>query len=87
MNRTARHLISSITVATLLVCSLPATASDNLGVRVATGVGRVIANQGNAALETIKDELKDSFLKTLKPLLSDTQSETAGEAITTASRQ
>ncbi len=87
MNRTARHLISGIAVATLLVCSLPASASDNLGVRVATGVGRVIASQGNAALETIKDELKDSFLKTLKPLLPDVKSETTGDAIASASRQ
>ncbi len=87
MNRTTRHLISSITVATLLACSLPAAAADNLGVRVATGVGRAIANQGNAALETIKDELKDSFMKTLKPLLPDVQSDSGSEAITTASRQ
>ena len=78
-------LISFLSGAALLAASLPAAASDNLGMRVATGVGRVIASQGNVALERIKEELQDNLLQTLKPLLPDEQ--TQSETLAAANRQ
>ena len=44
-----------------------ATAGD-LGQRVSTGVGQIIAAQGNAALEQIREDLRERIEQTLQPL-------------------
>ncbi len=76
MNRKLHHLTFSIlSGALLLASSLPAAAADSSGARIATGVGRVIAAQGNVALVRIREELKDNLLETLKPLLPNEQNQ------------
>lgn len=80
MNCTIRHLTLSLFAGSMLLgASLPAAAADSVGARVATGVGRIIAAQGNAALAHIREELKDNLLDTLKPLLPDEQTRAPAE--------
>ena len=76
MNRKLSHLtLGLFSGALLLASSLPAAADDSAGTRIATGVGRVIATQGNVALARIREELKDNLLETLKPLLPNEQNQ------------
>lgn len=61
-----RNAARSLLLAGLLGASLTAQASDSLAQRVATGVGRVIATQGNAALVEIREEFKDRLPELLR---------------------
>lgn len=67
-----RQLIAAALSATLMgtTASVKATASS-LTDRMVTGVGRIIAAQGNNALHEIRDELMKNFSKTLKPVLPE----------------
>ncbi len=55
--------------AALLGSATAASAQEPLMQRLATGVGQIIAAQGNAALSDIRDELRDSFKRSVEPLL------------------
>jgi hypothetical protein len=69
MNRQIRSTLSALALATLAFAATPAQADDGIAVRVATGVGRVIASQGNAALITIREEIKAKLVDSLSPFL------------------
>jgi hypothetical protein len=69
MNRQTRTIFASFALAATLLASVPARADEGLAVRVATGVGQLIAAQGNAALVTIRDEFTDQLVETIKPFL------------------
>jgi hypothetical protein len=89
MNRTTRSMFSALALAALLAASVPAQADEGIAVRVATGVGRVIAAQGNAALATIRAEIKDTVKDTLQQFLpadskSDAQDDTSTKSAPTA---
>jgi hypothetical protein len=65
-----RTVLSTLVLAsTLLGFNAAAQADDGLGQRVATGVGRVIAAQGNAALVQIREELRETVENRLAPYL------------------
>ncbi|HEY0975625.1 MAG TPA: hypothetical protein VGE57_14125 [Solimonas sp.] len=88
MNQTIRTFaLGTVSAAALLLASLPASASDGVGARIATGVGRVIAQQGNHALVLIREELKDNLLQTLKPLLPDEQNPAPSDTTVAVNRQ
>lgn len=72
MNRMNRKSFAALALATLMLgASATAQAEDNLTTRVATGVGRIIAMQGNAALVTIREEIRESFAGTLAPFMPE----------------
>ncbi|HEX4896151.1 MAG TPA: hypothetical protein VFV11_07460 [Solimonas sp.] len=77
-----RNTLRGLAVASLLAASFGAQASDSLAQRVATGVGRVIAAQGNAALIQIREDfraqLPDALRETLEPVLPEARP--AGQA-------
>lgn len=56
-------------VATAISLSLLAAPAAQAGVSRDTGVGRVIAAQGNAALRVIRMEMKGAALAAMKPVL------------------
>jgi hypothetical protein len=57
----------------LAAFSTGATAADaDIGSRIATGVGQVIAAQGNAALMLIRDELGETLQQTVDTFLPAT---------------
>ncbi|MEW6168146.1 MAG: hypothetical protein AB1651_10675 [Pseudomonadota bacterium] len=65
-----RTVLSTLVLASaLLGFNAAARADDGLGQRVATGVGRVIAAQGNAALQQIREELRETLEDRLAPYL------------------
>lgn len=63
------HALSVLVAAGLMGLSNVASADDGLAQRVATGVGRVIAAQGNTALVQIREELGHTIEKTIQPWL------------------
>lgn len=67
--KTPRKALSVLLAASLLGLSNAASADEGLTQRVATGVGRVIAAQGNAALVQIREELGQTIEKTIQPWL------------------
>ncbi len=70
MNQLTRKTLSTLAVLTALVGFQGAAhADDSLTQRVVTGVGHVIAAQGNAALTQIRTELGQTIEQALKPLL------------------
>lgn len=70
MNMLKRNTLKAALAATaLLGISATAQADDSLTHRVATGVGQVIAAQGNAALIQIREELQQRLIETVSPLL------------------
>jgi hypothetical protein len=69
MNRQNRTIFASFALAATLLASVPARADEGLAVRVATGVGQLIAAQGNAALVTIREEFSQQLAETIKPFL------------------
>lgn len=64
---------TKLSIAALALClagaSAPASADDSLRDRTVAALSNAIADQGNAALVEIRDELKRDLLKTLAPLL------------------
>lgn len=46
-----------------------AAAEESLSTRAVSAVGAMIANQGNAALVQIRQELEDTLLEQLRPYL------------------
>lgn len=60
--------------------SLSASAQDPLLTRAATGVGKLIAAQGNAALLEIREELQKDLLKRLRPAVPVPDSGSADES-------
>ncbi|MEQ1439943.1 hypothetical protein AAG565_11300 [Fontimonas sp. SYSU GA230001] len=69
IHNTNKNVLRAAALAALLGFSGLAAADDGLTQRVATGVGRVIAAQGNAALTLIREELDQTIQKTIQPWL------------------
>jgi hypothetical protein len=70
MNHPNRNTLKAVLAATVLLgISATAHAEESLSHRVATGVGQVIAAQGNAALIQIREELQERLIYTMSPLL------------------
>lgn len=70
MNQLTRKTLSTVAILTaLLGFQGAAHANDSLTQRVVTGVGQVIAAQGNAALVQIRSELGETIENALKPVL------------------
>ncbi|HEY1078021.1 MAG TPA: hypothetical protein VGE51_15115 [Fontimonas sp.] len=69
MNHLTRKTLSTLAVLTALLGTGVAHAEESLTQRVVTGVGQVIAAQGNAALTQIRVELGQTIEQALKPLL------------------
>jgi hypothetical protein len=61
------RLLCLMLVGLALSPSLTASAQDPLLTRAATGVGKLIAAQGNAALLEIREELRQDLLERLRP--------------------
>ncbi len=83
MNTLTRKTLSTAAILTALMgFQSAAHAQDSLSQRVVTGVGHVIATQGNAALVQIRTELGQTIEQALKPLLPtpDANSTVAAEA-------
>ncbi len=66
--------ILSVAFMGLAFAATAANAADDVGGRVASGIGHWIAEQGNAALEELRDDLKRNLDQTLKPLLPPDES-------------
>ena len=67
MNKTFKLSFAAALAA--LCFSTGANAGESLPERAVEALGAVIASQGNAALLEIRQELKDTLLEQLKPLL------------------
>ena len=80
MNHLTRKTLSTLAVLTALLGTGAAQADDSLTQRVVTGVGQVIAAQGNAALTQIRVELGQTIEQALKPLLPTPEAKLATEA-------
>lgn len=62
MNKNRQSLLIALSVALgLSAFAAPAAADSSLGERVATGIGRYIAAQGNAALSEIRSNLAETL--------------------------
>lgn len=59
---------------------LSASAQDPLLTRAATGVGKLIAAQGNAALLEIREELRKDLLNRLRPAVPAPDTAAADES-------
>jgi hypothetical protein len=64
-----RPLAQALIAIALIGGSAGAQAADSMSTRVASSLGRWIAAQGDAALNELSEDLKQSLSKTLKPLL------------------
>lgn len=62
----SRSALSALIIASSLLLSPAASAQDPL-TRAATGVGKIIAAQGNAALLEIRQEFQKDLLERLRP--------------------
>ena len=72
MNTLTRKSLSTFVLAAALMgVHAGAQAQDSITQRMATGVGRVIAAQGNAALLQIRDELRERLEQDIEPLLPE----------------
>ena len=72
MNNLTRKSLSTFALAAALMgVHAGAQAKDGITQRIATGVGRVIAAQGNAALLQIRDELRERLEQDIEPLLPE----------------
>lgn len=81
MNQLTRKTLSTAAILTaLLGFQGAAHAQDSLTQRVVTGVGHVIAAQGNAALVQIRNELGETIEQALKPLLPAPDANVTAEA-------
>ncbi|MDP9140964.1 MAG: hypothetical protein M3O62_09255 [Pseudomonadota bacterium] len=81
MNQLTRKTLSTAAILTaLLGFQGAAHAQDSLTQRVVTGVGHVIAAQGNAALVQIRAELGETIEQALKPLLPTPDANVTAEA-------
>lgn len=70
MNQTLKTRIgATLTALCLAGASLPAAAQENLPARAINALGLAIKSQGDAALVTIREELKDTLLDHIKPYL------------------
>ncbi|TJY60797.1 hypothetical protein E4T66_09015 [Sinimarinibacterium sp. CAU 1509] len=70
MNHPHRNILkTALAAVALLGVSVSAQADESLTQRVATGVGQVIAAQGNAALMQIREELQQRLIETVSPLM------------------
>ena len=87
LNKTHMKTLHVLAATGLLGLSSVASADEGLAQRVATGVGRVIAAQGNAALEQIREELGQTIEKTIQPWLptQDVQASNATQPAATPS--
>lgn len=66
---TVKTTTAALALLMALACG-PAHADDrSLPSRAASLVGQLIAQQGNAALTQIREELRDDLVRTLRPLL------------------
>lgn len=69
MNTHIRKTLTALATAGLLLgLNSGAQAGEPLGQHVSAGVGQTIAAQGNAALEQIREDLRDHIEQTLQPL-------------------
>ena len=69
MNKLIRTSAAALAAFGLLMgMSTAAQAQEASDQRAMTGVGLVIAAQGNAALKEIRDELREQIEQTLQPL-------------------
>lgn len=64
-----RPLAQAVLVIALIGGSAGAQAADGMSNRVASGLGRWIAAQGNAALNELREDLKRDLSERLQPLL------------------
>ena len=69
MNKTFKTQIGAVLALCLAGASLPAAAQDNLPARAINALGLAIKSQGDAALVQIREELKDTLLDRIQPLL------------------
>lgn len=65
-----RPLAAALAIA-LIGASTGAQAADGISGRVASGLGRWIAAQGNAALDELREDLKRDLSQRLQPLLPE----------------
>lgn len=85
MNQLTRKTLSTVAVLTALMGFQGAAhADDSLTQRVVTGVGQVIAAQGNAALAQIRSELGETIEQAIKPLLPAPETRVATDAASPA---
>jgi hypothetical protein len=66
-----RPLAQVVLAIALIGGSAGAQAADSVGGRVANGLGRWIAAQGNAALNELREDLKRDLSQRLQPLLPE----------------
>ncbi|MDB5967618.1 MAG: hypothetical protein JWQ90_68 [Hydrocarboniphaga sp.] len=64
-----RPLAHAVLAIALIGGSAGAQAADGMSSRVASGLGRWIAAQGNAALSELSEDLKRDLAERLQPLL------------------
>ena len=66
-----RHtLIALVALVSITLTSAPALASDNVAFRMASGLGRVIAAQGNAAFQHLRDDVRRDVAQKFRDWLS-----------------
>lgn len=85
MNPLTQKTLRTLVLGTALIgASVTAQADDNfLTQRVATGVGRIIAAQGNAALNQIREELREVLNRSVEPLPPESADTAAPASVTT----
>ncbi|SFF33368.1 hypothetical protein SAMN04488120_102237 [Fontimonas thermophila] len=66
MNRFASLRLYTLVMTATLVSPAMAVAGDGTTPSVVTGIGRIIAAQGNAALLQIRHELREELERTLR---------------------
>jgi hypothetical protein len=72
MTKTFKTQIGAVLTALCLAgASFPAAAQENLPARAINALGMVIAAQGDAALITIRQELKEVLVDHIKPYLPE----------------
>ena len=76
-----KRTLQTLAAASLLLANLsPAHAAESLAARVASGLGQVIASQGNAAFQQIRDDLQQDlqrgFDQWMLEIILDDESET-----------
>jgi hypothetical protein len=77
MTQTFKTRIGAVVMALCLAgASLPAAAQDNLPVRAINALGMAIAAQGDAALITIRQELKEALVDHIEPYLPEPDAST-----------
>jgi hypothetical protein len=70
------QIAAVLTALSLAGASLPAAAQENLPARAINALGMAIAAQGDAALITIRQELKEALADHIKPYLPEPDART-----------